>query len=83
MAHVLQFLKMPETVSKVDDFSDYRANMTYHVEALRNLGLTIDEFFTIILFSKLPPNTKEVFRNDLQDDWLNYQEYEKRVTKEF
>ena len=82
LAHVMDFIKMPEISHTTQDLAEFRASMDQHTVALKNHKLTLEEFQTICLYSKLPPKLREVFKRDLGANCMNYKIFADKVTNE-
>ena len=73
---------MPEISHTAQDLADFRASMDQHTIALKNHKITLEEFQTLVCYSKLPPTLRSVFRRDLGADCMNYQVFADKVTSE-
>ena len=82
LAHTLDFFKIPEIKHTAQDLAEFRASMDQHTIALDNHNLSIKEFQTISLYTKLPHSLRVIFKRDLGADLMNYDVFAAKVTKE-
>ena len=82
LAHTLDFLRMPEISHTSQDLADFRASMDQHTVALSNHNISLKEFQTICLYTKLPPTLRHIFKRDLGSDLMDYKTFADKVTQE-
>ena len=82
VAHIKKLLELKHPSLDTESLRDFQANFECQIRSLGKLKLTLEEFYTVLLYNKLPNELGTQVRRDAGDDWLQYDVFKKHLDKE-
>ena len=74
-AYVLKLLNLPNPSSSVVELKQFYSSFECLIESLRSLNINLDELYTVLLCSKLPPHLQDIIKRSMGGDLLNLESF--------
>ena len=82
MSFVRKLLQLESPDVNAESLQEFRSNFECQIRSLNALKLTLDEMYTILLYSKLPASISEIITRKAEDDWLQFDIFKKQLEYE-
>ena len=82
MSFVRKLLQLESPGINAESLQEFRSNFECQIRSLNALNLTLDEMYTILLYSKPPASISEIIKKKAEDDWLQFDILKKHLEAE-
>ena len=82
MSFVTKLLELENPDTSPEALQEFRSNFECQIRSLSALNLTLEEMYTILLYSKLPASIGETIKRKAEDDWLQFETFKKHLEAE-
>ena len=82
MSFVKKLLNLESPDANPESLQEFRSNFECQIRSLKSLNLTLDEFYTILLYCKLPASISEIIKRKAEDEWLTLDTFKKQLESE-
>ena len=82
MSFVRNLLQLESPEVNAESLQEFRANFECQIRSLNTMNFTLDEMYTILLYSKLPASISEIIKRKAEDNWLQFDIFKKHLEAE-
>ena len=82
MSFVRKLSQLESPDVNAESLQEFRSYFECQIRSSNALKLTLDEMYTILLYSKLPASISEIIKRKAEDDWLQFVIFKKQLEAE-
>ena len=82
MSFVRKLLQLDSPDANPEALQEFRSYFEFQIRSLNALELTLEEMYTILLYSKLPAIISETIKRRAEDNWLQFDTFKKQLEAE-